>query len=348
MFGKRKRAEALLAQSLYETLTDAEQAELNALLEAMPDLTKEVASVRAFVERVPVEDVEFDGDLRSAVMAHLHDRREWHIPILPHWAITVAAFVLVATGVGYWIAVHPPAAVAPAPTAESAAESPVGETLAESYALIGSRDFESAYARLAQAVDAHPADPVAAEACQRMADIAFDELQWYPEAFAGYDRLRHRYVEQFRAVPANFTRLNLLDEQRGADNRYAGLRALDAARQRNQFASLEDLAARNPATYLASAASTEMARIAAADEGFDASANPVRAMRTAQFRSRNPVAKSQLKLEVAHLLALSPDERGRAREMYEEVANGSVTTLAEAARKSLANFNADAPDSPRL
>jgi len=348
MVGRRKRAEALVAQSLYEPLSDAERAELDALLVSMPELKNEAESMRAFVNRVPVTDAEFEGDLRPAVMANLRTRTGMRIPILPHWAIALTAFVVVATGVGYWIVAHPPAAVAPGPVAQVPAESPVGEALAESDALLQSRDFAGAYSLLASAVEDHPADARAAEACQRMADIAFDDLQSYSDAFAGYDLLRHRYVDQFRAVPANFTRLNLLDEQRGPDNQYAGLRALDAARRDDNFESLEDLAGRNPATYLASAAATEMGRIAAAAEGFDASTSPVRALRTAQFRSKNAVTKSQLRLEVAHLLAASPDERDRARELYEEIANGPITTLAAAARKSLANFDAPTPESPDL
>jgi hypothetical protein len=348
MFGKRKRAEALLAQSLYEPLSDGERAELDALLDAAPDLRAEARRMSEFVERVPVSDANFDGDLRPAVMAALHERRGFHIPILPHWAVSLAAFVVVAAGVAYWIAAYSPAAVAPGPIAEAPSTSALQAVLAESDSLMASRDYAAAYARLAKAVESHPGDPLAAQACQRMADLAFDELQSYPDAFAGYDALRHRYAQQFRAVPANFTRLNLLDEQRALDNQYAGLRRLDSARRGEDFAALEDIAMRHPASYLASAASVEMAAIAASDGGFDATAQPVRALRAALQRSKSGVTRSQLRLEIAHVLAASPDDRDRAREIYEDIASGPVTTLAEAARKSLADLDAAPAQSPQL
>jgi hypothetical protein len=348
MTGKRKRAEALVAQSIYEPLTNGERSELDGLLDAFPDLKEDAAQLRAFRDRLPASDVELGGDLRPAVMAALHQQRGVRFPILPHWAIALTAFVLVASGVMYWIAMHPPAAIAPGPVAETPATDSVGAALADVDALIASRAYGEAYAQLAELVDAHPEDPRAGEACQRMADIAFDDLQWYSEAFAAYDVLRHRYADQFRAAPTNFTRLNLLDEQRGTDNQFAGLRALDNARGDDDFGSLEELASRNPATYLASAASIEMARIAAADEGFDPRDNPVRALRAARFRSGNPVTKSQLKFELAQLFAASPDERERARELFEELANGSVTTLANAARRSLTDLENSGPNSPQL
>lgn len=348
MFGKRKRAEALLAQSLYEPLSDAERAELDALLDAAPELRAEARRMSDFIERVPVSSVNFDGDLRPAVMAALHNRRGFRIPLLPHWAVSLAAFLVVASGVTYWIAVHPPAAVAPGLTAEPLSLSPLEAAIAEAESLIASRQFAQAHTVLAKAVENHPQNPLAAQACQRMADLAFEELQWYPEAFDGYDALRHRYPQQFRGVPSNFTRLNLLDEQRALDNQYAGLRTLDTARRGEDFSALEDIAARHPATYLASAAAGEMARIAAGREGFDAARNPVRAMRAAHLAAQNVVARSQLKLELAHLLAASPRGQERAKELYEEIANGPVTTLAEAARESLKNFNPSLSGSPQL
>ncbi len=348
MFGKRTRAQRLIAQSLYEPLSEAERADLDALISNMPDLQRESERLRAFVDRIPVEDVVFEGDLRPAVMANLSGRPGRRALLAPRWAIASAAFLVVAAGVTYRIVVDPPTAVAPGAGGGPLLESGVMAAIYDADRFAASHDYARAYARLASAVDAMPGDPSAPQACQRMAEIAFEELQWYPEAFADYDRLRQRYAEQFRSTSANFTRLNLLDETRGADNQFASLRALDGARRDANFDSLEDMAARRPATYLASAAAVEMARVAARDAGVNPAANPVGAMRAAQVRSKNPVAKTQLRLEVAHLLAASPDERDRAREMYEDIANGSITALAEAARKSLAAVDTRLPALPQL
>jgi hypothetical protein len=348
MFAKRRRAQGLIAQSLYEPLDESDRAELDRLLERLPDLKDDIQRLRRVVDSIPVDDPRFDADLRPVVLSSLAAGPRQGARALPQWAPALAAFLVVALGVAYWIAMHPPAAVAPGTVVSQNPESPLTAAMDEADGLIDSRDYPKAYVLLAQAVDRAPGDEAAGRACQLMADLAFEELQWYPEAFAAYDALRHRYVDQFRAVPANFERLNLLDETRGSDDRFASLRALDVARQDGSFDTLEDIAARHPATYLASAASAGMARLVAADQGFDPDTGRIRAMRLALLRSRNPVAREQIKLEIAHLLATSPDDSARARELYEEIANGSITTLAEAARKSLANIDETDAASPRL
>jgi hypothetical protein len=348
MLGKRKRAHALIAQSMYEPLDAGDRAELETLLRSMPDLENEAQALRTLVDRIPTDVPAFDGDLRPIVMANLDraPRRAW--PVLPHWAIALLAFVVVASGVAYRIVINPPHAVAPGPVADAGDASGVAAALADADALLASRDPATAYARLAAAVDARPRDPDAALACQRMADIAFDELKWYPEAFAGYDALRHDYVEQFRAVPANFARLNLLDESRGVGDEYASLRALDRAAGDFDFGSLSNIVARRPATYLAASAASEMARIAAHDAGVTAAYDPVSAMRMASERATDPVVKLQLRLEIAHLLAATPDGRVGAREIYQDIASGDITTLAEAARKSLESIEAGAATGEQL
>lgn len=344
MFGRRKRAQALLAQSMYEPLDAAERAELETLLGKMPDLHHEAQALRTLVNRIPTDAPAFDGDLRAVVMANLDrdPRRGWLL--LPHWAIALLAFVVVASGVAYRIVVNPPDAVAPGPIADARDASGVAAALAAAESLLASRDPAAAYARLAAAVDARPRDPETALACQRMADIAFDELKWYSEAFVGYDTLRHDYVEQFRAVPSNFTRLNLLDESRGVGDEYASLRALDRAAGDFDFGSLANIVARRPATYIAAAAAFEMARVAAHDAGVTTATDPIGAMQMASERATDPVVKLQLRLEIAHLLAAAPDGHAGAREIYEEIANGDITTLAEAARKSLESFDAGSAD----
>ncbi len=105
------------------------------------------------------------------------------------------------------------------------------------------------------------------------------------------------------------------------------------------FDALERVVAQYPATYVASIAAERLAERVAEDEGFVAEGEQkVRALQMAQARSKNPVVKSQLKIESAHVIH---DELGNdtdARKMYEEVANGSITVLAKLAQKRLAEM----------
>lgn len=342
MFGKRKYVTGLLAQSLYEDLPAEERRALDEALERDPGLRAEAEALREFVRILPASPVDFEGDLRQAVLRELDEREQERRRYLPHWAIALAAFVAVAGAVVYWIVAHPPAAVAPRVAQQVAPEvSPVEIALDRADALLRERQYARAYAVLAEATAGNPQDRRAGVAYQRMADLAYSELHWYPEAFAAYDVLRTDYVTQFERVPANFTRLNLLDEARGPRQDYASLRALDAAKRDGSFEALEEVVASHPATYVASAAAEEMAGLVAKEEGFVAEGRDLlRAMRMAQARSRNPVVKTQLQVETAHVAEDVLGNDSQARRIYEEVAQGSITVLAELAQKRLAEMDA--------
>ena len=248
---EKQRAEELVAQSLHEELTPAARAELERLLESHPDLRAEAADMKQFITRITAEPVVYSGDLRPAVIAELTRRGTRRF--VPHWLIAAAAFALVAGGVLYRATVNPPAAVAPEiPVAENMTPNDAAPVDTEVASLIASREFAQAYATLEARVKKSPRGRDAAQAVQTMADLAFANLQWYDEAFAGYDRLRRDYVEQFSADEANFIRLNLLDEARGPSGDYVSLRALDAARRNGKTAAYENILAKYPATYVAS------------------------------------------------------------------------------------------------
>lgn len=340
MSAEKERAEELIVQSLHEELTPASRAELDRLLASQPDLRAEAADLKQFIERITAEPVVYSGDLRPAVMAELSRRGSRRF--VPQWLLAAAAFALVGGGVFYWMAAHPPAAVAPEiPVAENTTLDNTVPADTEIASLIASREYAQAYATLEARVQNAPRGRDAAQAVQTMADVAFANLQWYDEAFAGYDRLRRDYVEQFRANETNFVRLNLLDEARGPAGDYASLRALDAARRRGKTAAYENILAKYPATYVASEAAREYAVVVARAQGVDASEyTGVRALQMAQDQAKDPVAKQQLRIEVAHALRADPAQADEARRIYTEIADGPYTTLAQLAKKSLAAMDA--------
>lgn len=343
----KERAEELIAQSLHEDLSPAERAELDRLFESQPDLRAEAAGMKQLLKRVTAEPVVYSGDLRSAVMAELSRRASRRF--VPHWMVAAAAFVLVAGGAVYWIAAHPPAAVAPQILV--AQDTPAPEAApgvdAEVAALIAERQYAQAYAALEARVKDAPRGKDAARNVQAMADLAFTNLQWYDEAFAGYDRLRRDYADQFGLSKFNFVRLNLLDEARGPAGDYASLRALDAARRDGDLAAYENILAKYPATYVASEAAYEYAMVFARAAGDTANFVSAAALARAQERTTDPVAKEQLRIEVAHALRMDPAQTDEARRIYTEIANGPYTTLAQLAQKSLAAMDAPEPATPR-
>jgi len=349
MMSHRRNNEKRLAQALYEDLEDEEkQAFHNALAES-PDLQAEFRALRELVDSVPMQSPTPEQSLWPGVSERL-ERPRRVVPLLPRWGLAAAAFVLVGIGVLYWIAVHPPAAVAPGievaeepsePTIESDALAPV---MREAAALAETRRYPEAYTLLAEAATEAQGDPAAAHVVQAMADLAFEELQWYPEAFMGYDALRRDYVAQFEAESHNFLRLNMLDEARDADGDYPALHELDAARRRRDFGAYERVVARYPATYVASVAANEMAALAGVEANDPA--GRVRAMELAAARSTNPVAKAQLRLETAHRIRDDLQHSDRARSMYEQIANSGITRIAEAAQSELDEWRIETEPQP--
>ena len=344
MSSKHERAEELLGQSFYEELSPIEREELNRLLEEQPALRAESDRLEKFVGGIASGPIAFTGDLRPAVMAELSRRPPRRAVFLPHWVLAAAALVLVASGVAYWVVAHSPKAVAPAITASNGsaqvARSPFME---EAEALVTARQFAQAYADYSKVIESAPRSADAGLACQKMAELALIELQWYPEAFAGYDKLRRDYAGQFRADPNNFTRLNMLDEARGATGDYASLRALDAARRDGRVEDYEKILSKFPATYVASAAAGELATAVARAEGLAPNDyTTVRALRMAQMRLKDPVAKAQIRIEVAHALRADPARVEEARRIYQELAAGQNTALSELAKKSLSAMDVPA------
>jgi hypothetical protein len=340
--------EARMVEALYDDLDAEEREAFEHALASSPKDREEYEALKRLVAEIPDESPGLPRTIWPDVAERLESRRIG-FPILPHWAVAAAAFIVVGGGVLYWIAMYSPAAVAPGVEVAAGPQSPgelddrYGPVLLDAAELAESRRYAEAYTLLAEAVADVKSDPAAAPVVQAMADLAFDQLQWYPEAFAGYDALRRDHVPQFEAVEHNFLRLNMLDEARDADGDYPALHELDAARRRNEFGDYERLVARYPATYVASIAADDMAALVQAREDLaDDSKGRVRAMRLAAMQATNPVAKAQLQLEAAHRIRTDLQDTDRAREMYENLANSGITRVAEAAQAELEEWEAGA------
>lgn len=343
MFGRR-HIRGLMAQATYEELDPQDREALDRALERSKELRAEAEALGVLVDRIPREEVELGRDLVRAVRAGLRAETAPLTSRRAHPVVSFAALALVLAGVGYMIAMRPPVAHAPgvaeAPAAPDEAASPVGIALLQARALMQERDYPNAYVTLDGALENAEDDASAGEARQLMADLAYSELRWYPQAFAGYDTLRVRHSSVFQSKPENLLHLNLLDEARGPDDSYASLNRLDAARRGESLDDFERLLGDYPATYVASLAADEMARLSAKLDGAGAGEHwRVAAMESALARCTDPVARAQLKVEIGHLVSQEMNGADRARALYEEVAESEFTVLAELAQDSLERLN---------
>jgi len=218
--------------------------------------------------------------------------------------------------------------------AEAVVGTPVQMALTEAEALVGLRDYPRAYAVLSEAVAAHPADAYAGEAQARLAGIAYSDLKWYPEAYEAYGALARKYPALAKEAVA-VERRDVLAEARVQD--YAPLYALDAARRNeaDQFAQLEQVVARYPKTFVAGAAASDMARIAAG-----ASSDALAAMEMAKSRCTNAIAVARLNVEIGHIYLRQRHDPERAKAIYQEAADSANPDVAELAKGALARLEA--------
>ncbi len=339
MFG-HNRIRGLMAQAVYEELDARDRKALDRALNESDELRAEAKAMGALAKEIPREGVKLDRELISAVRAGLREETAVFRPRRAHWVVSFGALALVLLGVGTLITVKSPVAHAPgvaeSPAGSGAVASPIALALQEARALTDARDYPNAYVVLSRAFEGSEEDALSGEARQFMADLAYIELRWYPEAFSDYDALRLHHNFAFQSQPANLLRLNLLDEARGRDDSYASLHALDAARRGESLEEFEGVLARYPATYVASLAAEEMATLSANLDGLDAGANlRVAALESALARCTNPVARAQLKVEIGHVVSREVDGADRALALYTEVAESEITVLAQLAQDSL-------------
>jgi len=336
-----------MAQAVYEELKPADRETLDNALAGSEELRAEAKALGLLVERIPQDSIEFSGDLTPAVRAGILEVSTTFSLSKTYRFTALAAVLLLLSGVAYRITMRPPSdhtpTVAQLPAEPEEILTALDTAMIQAESLLLERQYSTAYVTLSDALDGGHQDPKTGEARQLMADLAYAELQWYPEAYANYEALRVRHSAVFQSTPENLMKLNLLEEARGRDGRYASLLALDAARRGESLSDLEELLGDYPATYVASLAAEEMAALSAHLDGLQQGGVDwkVAAMESALAHTTNPVARAQLKVEIGHLVSQEMDDAVRARALYEEVAESGITVVAELAQNSLERLDAE-------
>jgi len=343
-----RKMRGLLAASVYGDQTDDERLALEGHLASCSACRNEAASLARVSAAIPVRMAKLDRDLMPALRPRLREEKPQPVRISFPWRFAVplaaaAAIVLVSyVGVSqlgsHGIQSLGVAALQPSAVASPVEDSPVQCALTEADRLAGFHDYTGAYRTLKQAVDEHPDSPSAADAQLRRADIAFNFLKWYPEAYDDYELLADRYPAHFSASAESIRRRDLLAEARERD--FASLHALDAAQRSSdgRFAQLETLIGRYPGTFVASAAADEMARSAGGENAATGGAAHLEAMEHARDHCTNAMAKRQLDFEVGRIYQREINDPDKARACYNQVINNDNAVLAQLARQSLSEL----------
>lgn len=331
------RLRGTLAAAVYGETTPDEQERLDTHLDACPRCQARYVALRQLHDAIPVSSAALDRDLAPVIMQSVAEtRRRRHIRHSGFaWAgMATAAAAIMVVAIPY---VRDQRESAPAPAHPAVvALTPVEQAMGQANEMADRHDFATAYRTLAQAVNAHPGDPAAAEAKSRSADMAFSELHWYSEARDDYEQLAKQFPARFRDDPNAIARRDLLAEAGAQD--YASLYALDAAHRHatDTFAQLEQVITRYPGTFVASLAARDMADLSTETGAVPDRAN---AFAAARNRCKDPVARAQLSMELGHVYLKDLKEPDKATEQYRQAAASPNTTLAKLAEECLSRVS---------
>lgn len=335
---KRKRMQGQVAASLYNDLTDAEQAELDAHLAKDSGLRQQAADLRRMLEHLPADAVRLDVDLAARVRARLDEPGHaappsawWLRPLVP----AMAAAFLAVTGL-WWFTTDSSAPVGPAGPVEVAVTAPAHPAIGDARERAAAGDAQGAHRVLTAALEAGDLTPEAGAALYaELADVYYTRFRDYGRAHAAYESLRKTYPEEYRNVLGDselHLRVAVLDE--AAVHQYEPLTLLAAAERTGDFERYERVIARYPGSYAAVAASRGMARAMLAEDGTPTAADRLQA---AIDRTSDPIVRDSLRLELAHVRRGAQDYDG-ARTLYEQASGSSNTLLAQMAAESLAGM----------
>ena len=338
------RVRGLVAASVYEDLSEKDQRVLDRHLASCAACRSEAEAFAELAAQIPDVRPELACDLAPDLRRRLDEEGVKTGGRGLRGAFAGASCVLLVAIIGAGVLLQR----SPGPTTASdpGKMSFVEAKLAEAETLLNEAhepDPMGAYRMLAQAVERYPEDPVAGEAQIRLADLAFDELGWWEEAHEAYQTLRRDYQEVLEANKATVVfRLNLLDQARKVN--YESLNRLEAAkRSAEAFEELETVLAQYRATYVASLAAEEMARLVCETYPFDTGAYTlVEALEEARDYCTDPVAVAQLQYEIGLVCWEQLNDFERARDLLQEVAESEDQALSQLASACLASLEASA------
>jgi len=345
---RKRKAEGLMAQALYEKLSEHDAAFLETYLHDHPAAREEMEAMRRFVEKTPSERPVFDTDLLPALRVRIEqedatpERRGWLRPVAIAGSLAIVAFVLGIVALN--VQDTPPSnnAFIARTAIETPDASPLATAIAEAQELVAKGNSADAYKILSRAIGRAPHTPEAGEAQMLLADIAFEHLHWYEQAYNDYERLFNKYHQMWLGSPAYVRdRRDLLAEARLVE--FRSLHDLDAARSNklDPMGTLAHVITTYPnQAYVRSEAAMEMAKRTIDSGAIDAESPDalVQALRHVQKQSSDPMVVAQLSYQMGHLYESEYKEFDKAREAFLEASQHPA--LQQQARSALARLDA--------
>lgn len=297
---RRWKIRKLMVAALYGELSEKDHAALEQQLAKSPTLCEEYDKLRTVVNALPTDEkIDPPLDLFPLVMARLQKEKEKSLsrfPRLSSYAVPLAAVFLI--GIGFLLLKSPNTGISPQrPPVSHEQNVLLFETLREALALKAQGDDVNAAVALQTAIETHPNDPLAGQVQMELANLYFERLKRYREAYEAYRLLKNKYPRVFASNAQNTSRLDLLEECSQED--FAALRLFDAARTRlgPDLAAMEEVVARYPGTQIASLALQEMVT-RVMEESAPQDKLPLHAFETLKTRCTNPVTVAQINLEM--------------------------------------------------
>ncbi|HOD50471.1 MAG TPA: hypothetical protein PLJ71_11435 [Candidatus Hydrogenedentes bacterium] len=344
---RKRRAEGLMAQALYEELPERDAAFLEAYFRAHPAAREELDVMRRFVAAMPASRPVFDTDLVPAVRVRVEEegrapgRRPWLRPRVVAVSFAAMAAMLSIVLLNVWDTGVPDDGAVARPGTETSAVSPLVTTVAEVQELVTEGNYADAYKRLSRAIEHAANAPEAGEAQMLLADIAFAHLHWYEQAYSDYERLFGEYHQTWLGSPVYVRdRRDLLAEARLVQ--FRSLQDLDAARS-NKLDPMGALArvitAYPNQAYVRSQAAMEMAKRTIESGAVDAESPDalVEALRRVQEQTTDPMVVAQLSYQMGHLYESEYREFDKAREAFLQASQHPA--LQQQARSALARLD---------
>lgn len=334
-----KEYEGLMAQSLYETLHEYDAERMDSHLLECESCAREHAALTKMLEVIPSGAVSMDANLRPALEEQIRSTSGSKFLGRRFGLLSMAALLLVAVPIGYiqFSGSNPPVSNNTTEIAAVSSPFPV-----EYQQLIEQGEFAKAFVWLDEAMVSNPKRYESSENRLALARLAFDELQWYPEAYEAYSAARTTFPEAFRNSGEDIRRYALLDEAHANSSDFAMLHDWNRVQNDDRQESYGEYIQNYPGTLYASDAVGQMARIIAEETlaTTDDGSSYADAMELALAQEENPIIVAQLKLELGRFYGTEANDPDKARTLLKEVESGPITVLAKAAEQTLSTLDA--------
>ncbi len=336
----------LMISALYGEATPQEQELLESELQRNPSLRAEYDELRVALMAIPQTDpVPAHPPILPLVRSRLRreqtaeTRRQRAFP----YAATLAAAAALALILAFpFLPNNPSTSNGDRVSVEN---SLLYNALRESLALKAQGDDENAVLLLKTAIESSPNDALAGQAQMELADILFDRMKRFKEAYDAYHTLKMNYPKVFSAHSLNIARLDLLDECRKDD--FEGLYLFENARRapRGELRPWENILARYPGSRIANLAMQEMVdRVLyemAGTTGAEAQTELIEKLRA---RLTNPVAIAQLNLELGKTYWTRYADKQKAQLLAQEALKSENPEVVAMAQGFLQQLGAPAPE----